>query len=291
MVELERQGKTEEAIAEYREAIRLDSGHGHGAPQPRLRVWRDRESWRRRSRSYREAIRLDSHECQGAHYNLGVVSRNRASWRRRSRSIARRSGSTREDAGAHGSISESALCEQGKHEEATAEFREAIRLDPRRCRVARANLGNVFYNQGKHRGGGRGVSRGDPARPRENAARRTDLGIALANQGKHEEAIAEYREAIRLDPGHARSHVRLGSAREPGKLEEAIKELREAIRLDPTYCQSAPNPRESPRETGQAGGGHKELREAIRIEPNDAGAHGTNLRLCFTSTVTWPKPW
>ncbi len=49
------------------------------------------------------------------------------------------------------------------------------------------------------------------------------------------EAIAEYREAIRLDPNSAAAHASLGSALvHQGELEEALAEFHEASRLEPT---------------------------------------------------------
>jgi superkiller protein 3 len=49
------------------------------------------------------------------------------------------------------------------------------------------------------------------------------------------EAIAEYREATRLDPNSAGAHASLGSALfNQGELEGALAEFREASRLEPT---------------------------------------------------------
>jgi tetratricopeptide (TPR) repeat protein len=49
------------------------------------------------------------------------------------------------------------------------------------------------------------------------------------------EAMAEYREAVRLDPISAVAHANLGSALvEQGELEQALAEFLEATRLEPT---------------------------------------------------------
>ncbi len=49
------------------------------------------------------------------------------------------------------------------------------------------------------------------------------------------DAIADYREAVRLDPNSAMSHADLGTAlAQQGALEEALAEFQEATRLDPT---------------------------------------------------------
>ena len=59
------------------------------------------------------------------------------------------------------------------------------------------------------------------------------LGIGLAGSGRMDEAIAEFREALRLDPGSAQTHWHLGGARE-----EAVEHLRQSVRLDPTNANA-----------------------------------------------------
>ena len=69
-----------------------------------------------------------------------------------------------------------------------------------------------------------------------------NLGVALKAQGKLEEAIAEFRAAIRLKPDYAEAHSNLGIAlRAQGKLEEAIAEYRAAIRLKPDNAEAHDN--------------------------------------------------
>jgi tetratricopeptide (TPR) repeat protein len=60
------------------------------------------------------------------------------------------------------------------------------------------------------------------------------VGLILRAQGNTEEAIAEVRRAIDLDPRNAMFHSNLGLALSVrGKTEEAIAESREAIKLGP----------------------------------------------------------
>src|SRR4029078_7927188 len=52
---------------------------------------------------------------------------------------------------------------------------------------------------------------------------RSSLGYALQSEGKIDEAIAEYREALRLDPQHMPAIVDLAAAlTTEGQLDEAI---------------------------------------------------------------------
>ena len=60
------------------------------------------------------------------------------------------------------------------------------------------------------------------------------IAETLAEQGRLDEAIHEYREAIRLNPGDPGARNDLGGFFErKGRLKDAIAEYQEAIRVDP----------------------------------------------------------
>jgi len=61
-----------------------------------------------------------------------------------------------------------------------------------------------------------------------------NLGIAYVKQGRYDEGIAEYKEAIRLDPDNADAHHNLGLAyRDLGQADEAIAEFETYLLLRP----------------------------------------------------------
>jgi tetratricopeptide (TPR) repeat protein len=61
-----------------------------------------------------------------------------------------------------------------------------------------------------------------------------NLGTVLVEQGRQEEAIAHYREALRLRPEFPSAHTNLGNAYlRLGRTQEALGHYREAVRLDP----------------------------------------------------------
>jgi Tfp pilus assembly protein PilF len=125
-----------------------------------------------------------------------------------------------------------------KHPQAIAQFREAVRADPR------------------------------------DALLRFELALELNADAQHDAAISELRQAARLDPEDGRPHAALGAIlvnlQRPA---EAIDELRTAVRLDPrnpdyqTLLGNALAP--------QVGGAHeaaKAFEAALRARPRDEAA-------------------
>ena len=65
-----------------------------------------------------------------------------------------------------------------------------------------------------------------------------NLGTALQAKNQLDEAIAEYRKAIELDPKYAPAHYNLGNAlRAKNQLDEAIAEYKKAIDLQADLCR------------------------------------------------------
>ena len=194
------QGKLTEAIAEYREAIRLRPNLVEPHTNLGAALY-GRGKLAEAIEEYREAIRLLPDAIP--HTNLG-----------------------------------DALQRQGKLTEAIAEYRQAIRLRPDYAE-AHTNLGSASpVAQGKP--GEAIVEYREAIRLRPDLAEaRTCLGNALLAQGKSAEAIVEYRAIIRLRPDYAEAHYNLGSVlRDQWKVEEAIAEFRAAIRLRPELAEA-----------------------------------------------------
>jgi tetratricopeptide (TPR) repeat protein len=133
-----------------------------------------------------------------------------------------------------------ALRTKGDLDGAIAQFREAIRLDPKYV-WNRINLGNALRKKGDLDGAiaqfGEAI-RLDP----KSTWNRIHLGNALLDKGDLGGAIAQYREAIRLDPKLGDAHNSLGWALYgKGDLDGAIAQYQEAIRLDPKHRHALAN--------------------------------------------------
>ena len=132
------------------------------------------------------------------------------------------------------------LVEQGKMDEAAAEFREAIRIDP--------NLAEAHVY----------------------------LGTILGHQTKLDEAIAEFREAIRIEPNLAEAHAYLGKVLgHQGKLNEAARSLRTAVSAQARKC---PGPLQSRDHTGSSRRFGKGDHGVSRGRPAQAQRRGGSLQ-------------
>ena len=118
-----------------------------------------------------------------------------------------------------------ALQAKGEKEEAIGVFEDLRRLRPGNGRHLGC-LGRALKNQGRSQ----------------------EAGAIL------EAATAANREAIRFRPDDPYAHFSLGFAlEEQGKLDEAIAEYRTAIRIQPDYASGPHEPRLGPRAAGEAG--------------------------------------
>ncbi|HSM14272.1 MAG TPA: tetratricopeptide repeat protein, partial [Thermoanaerobaculia bacterium] len=129
-----------------------------------------------------------------------------------------------------------ALMRLGRRGEARVELDAAIEADPDSS-SARLNLGLLLELEGDLEAASAAVE-GALARarePRQQALAHLTLG-RLAERGAAPEALAHYREAIRLDPDLVPARVRLGSlAAAAGDPETADAAYREALRRAPGH--------------------------------------------------------
>jgi tetratricopeptide (TPR) repeat protein len=100
------------------------------------------------------------------------------------------------------------------------------------------------------------------------------LGLAYSKKGMLDKAISEYKKAIKIKPDYALAHLNLGVVYDnKGMVDEAISEYKIAISINPDFAFA-------PYALGLAFGKKdmidekiSEYKKAIKINPNDALAH------------------
>jgi tetratricopeptide (TPR) repeat protein len=188
-------GKTEEGIAQYREALRIKPDLAKTAYNLGVAL-ESQKKLEEAIAEYRDAARIDSKHAE-IHNNLGF-----------------------------------ALYRLGRRDEGMGEYRKALAIDPNFAE-AYGNLGNALL--GERKIDEAIVNLREAVRLQPGLAEaRGNLGNALLTQGDVDGAIAEYQEALRLKPAYANAHYSLANALlRKGRGEEAIAELRQAVAWEP----------------------------------------------------------
>ena len=165
------EGRTEEAVSEYTEALRISPRYADAHYNLGL-------AWARTGRrdeaidQFEQALKLKP-EFPEAHNNLGGV-----------------------------------LADSGRLAPAIEQYRLAIQLDPQNAE-APYNLGNALFASGRVEAAIEQYQRALALRP-DRAEAHNNLGNALAIQGRAAEAVHQYEEALRLAPDlqEARANLR-----------------------------------------------------------------------------------
>ena len=98
-----------------------------------------------------------------------------------------------------------------------------------------------------------------------------DRGIAHKNKKDFDQALADYSEAIRLDPNYANAHLnRAVLLADHGEIDRAMPDFDAAIRLEPTAKLSYVNRAAAYKIKGDWDRAIGDYSEAIRLDPNDA---------------------
>ena len=101
-----------------------------------------------------------------------------------------------------------------------------------------------------------------------------ERAYAYNEMGEYEQAIADYTEAIRIDPDDAYAYHERGYAYDKmGEYEKAIADFTEAIRIDPEYDRAYHERGDAYKGLGEYEKAIAYYTEAIRIDPDDTYAY------------------
>jgi tetratricopeptide (TPR) repeat protein len=102
----------------------------------------------------------------------------------------------------------------------------------------------------------------------------SNRGVAYKEKGDHDRAIADYSQAIRLDPNYATAYNNRGNAySDKGDHDRAIADYSQAIRLDPNDAMAYNNRGIAYSDKGDHDRAIADYSQAIRLDPNYAMAY------------------
>lgn len=102
-----------------------------------------------------------------------------------------------------------------------------------------------------------------------------NLGNALTNEGHLSEGLRELETSVQLAPNSAEAHNNLGNALEkfPNRSQDAIAQYQEALRLKPDYAKARINLGNALSAEGKMPEAISQYDEALRLKPDDAEGH------------------
>ena len=101
-----------------------------------------------------------------------------------------------------------------------------------------------------------------------------NLGFTLQTQGKFEEAAAQYKQTLQMNPTYTEAHSNLGIVYQRiGKLDDAIACYNEALELKPDYYQAHNNLGAALHHKGRIDEAISHYRAALRTKPDYAEAY------------------
>ena len=230
-------GRPDEAIREFREALRLkpDDANAHynlGAAFGAMGQYDEAIP------QFQAAIRLKPNDAWD-YFDLGVALDKKGQTDEAIRQFQTALRLKPDDAKTRFNLA-NALVKKGQADEAISQYREAIRLKPDYA-IAHYNLGNVLDNKGRTDEAIREFQETVRLKPND-ADTHNALGAAFDEKGRMDEAIRQFQEAIRLEPNDAMAHNNLGSVfLNEGRTNEAAGQFQEAIRLKPDYANANNN--------------------------------------------------
>jgi tetratricopeptide (TPR) repeat protein len=265
---LRQQGRLDEAVAHFTEAVRIRSA----SPEAHHDLWlalSDQGKFDEALASLSETVRLNPGRADNQ-AELGVALSRLGKTGEAIPHYLEALRLNPDSAEVHNALG-IALSGGGKTVEGSQHFKEAIRLKPDFAE-AHFNLGLSLRSQGQAEEAYTQFSEAVRLRPDYPEAQNA-LGLGLAAQGKVGDAITHYREALRLNPEYAEAHSNLALAlANQGNKEEALSQFSETVRLRPNSAVARLNYGKALADAGRYGEATLQFKEALRIDPKNQTA-------------------
>ena len=231
------QGKTPDAIAQFRRAIEIKPDYAEA--HYNLAIVLDRQGKPDEAiDNYQKALEINP-DFAAAHNNLGTALLNQGRLEEASEHYHQALDKDPAFAEAHSNLG-FLLTKQGGTAEAIEEYRKAIELNPN-CAEFYNNLGNLLAAQRRADEAIGQFQKALEVEP-DNAKVRYNLANILSAQGRWDEAIEHYQQALKQMPDSTHAHYQLGLALQSrGKFAAAVAQLHKVLELDPKHVMAQNN--------------------------------------------------
>jgi tetratricopeptide (TPR) repeat protein len=284
---LEAEGRIEEAMQRYLNAIRL-------APNPARahlnhgNILLAKGDLKGALDAFRTAIKHNP-DYAGAYYNMGNALLGNGQIDEAVANYRRALEINPDYAEVHCSLGVAALKELGQLDNAVASFQRALQINPDLVE-AHTNLdvairdifsmGNVLMGNGQLDKAVASYRRVLEIKP-DFAEAHTILGLALKDLGQLDGAVVSHRRALEIKPDLAEAHNNLGLAlHDFGQYEDAEASFRHALGIKPDFTEAHSNLGVTLKSLGQLDGAVASYWRALEIKPDLAEAHN-NLGLAL----------
>ena len=113
------------------------------------------------------------------------------------------------------------------------------------------------------------------------------LGALLAEKGRIDEALEQYREAVRIRPEFTAGQYNVGVAlTRLGRIDEAVPAFEAAVEQDPDFLKAHFNLAVCHAQLNQAGPAIEHFREVLRIDPGNPTAEANLTRILAALAAT-----
>jgi tetratricopeptide (TPR) repeat protein len=231
------QGKTPDAIAQFRRAIEIKPDYAEA--HYNLAIVLDRQGKPDEAiDNYQKALEINP-DFAAAHNNLGTALLNQGRLEEASEHYHQALDKDPAFAEAHSNLG-FLLTKQGRTAEAIEEYRKAIELNPN-CAEFYNNLGNLLAAQRRADEAIGQFQKALEVEP-DNAKVRYNLANILSAQGRWDEAIEHYQQALKQMPDSTHAHYQLGLALQSrGRFAAAVAQLHKVLELDPKHVMAQNN--------------------------------------------------
>jgi tetratricopeptide (TPR) repeat protein len=157
-----------------------------------------------------------------------------------------------------------------KFSEAEAAFTQATAIADDSC--ARCGLGMVYYRQGRKDEAAKTLEKAISLNPKDTCPY-DQLGRMHYDLGQYAESIEAFRQEIKLQPSSVAYHFLGNGYYFTEKLDDAVAAYREAIRLTPNYEEAYLELGKVYNRLGRHGDAIDSYQHALKIQPDNVIAH------------------